>query len=192
MSKGRWPDLVVMAFSSIGFSIPVFVVAYSIIYLFSVRAGLFPVQGYSPLAEGIGPWLHRMVLPYLSLGVVFSALIARIARAALVEVLAHDYIKAARAKGMPVGHILFAHALRNAAVSIVTVISSSFVMLIGGVGVTETVFNIPGLGRLVVGAIAQRDFPVIQGVIVVFAGVCIVINLIIDLLYTILDPRIRY
>ena len=190
--KGRWPDLSVMAFSSVGFSIPVFVVAYCMIYLLSVRAGLFPIQGYRPIGEGIWPWLQHIVLPCLSLGLVFSALIARITRAALVEVLAQDYIKAARAKGLPTGVILFSHALRNAAVPIVTVIGSSFVLLIGGVVVTETVFNIPGLGRLVVGAISQRDFPVIQGVIVVFATVYILINLCIDLFYTVIDPRIRY
>lgn len=190
--KGRFADRFIMALSVLGFSVPIFVIAYVFIYLFSVSLGLFPVQGYKSIADGILPWLYSITLPCISLGIVFAALIARITRATMIEVLDEDYIRTAHAKGLGIATILFRHAFRNVAVPVITVIGTSFVMLIGGVVITETVFNIPGLGRLVVDAISQRDFPIIQGMLVIFAGFYVLINLGVDIIYTVVDPRIRY
>lgn len=185
-------DRLVMSFAVAGFSIPVFVLAYLLIMLFSVHWNLFPVQGYKPIAYGFGQFLRHLALPALSLGIVNAALIARITRASMLDVLNQDYIRTARAKGLPNLTVLLRHALRNAAVPIVTVIGISFALLISGVVVTETVFNIPGLGRLTVDAIMRRDYPVIQGVILVFSAAYVMINLLIDLSYALFDPRIRY
>jgi peptide/nickel transport system permease protein len=190
--KGRALDRFLMAMSVLGFSVPIFVIAYIFIYIFSISLGLFPVQGYKSISNGVLPWLHSITLPCVSLGIVFAALIARITRATMIEVLSEDYIRTAHAKGLGMTSILFRHAFRNAAVPVITVIGTSFVMLIGGVVITETVFNIPGLGRLVVDAISQRDFPIIQGMLVIFAGFYVLINLCVDLIYTAVDPRIRY
>mgnify|MGYP005852537177 CR=1 FL=1 len=185
-------DRMVMGFAVLGFSIPVFVLGYLLIILFSVTLDLFPVQGYKPIAHGVGPFLEHLALPALSLGVVNAALIARITRASMLEVLNQDYMRTARAKGLSTGRILLGHGLRNAAVPIVTIIGIGFAMLISGVVVTETVFNLPGLGRLTVDAILRRDYPVIQGVILVFSLTYVVVNLLVDLSYGLFDPRIRY
>jgi peptide/nickel transport system permease protein len=150
------------------------------------------VQGYTPLAEGLWPWLENLILPAIALGCVYIALIARITRATMLEVLSQDYIKTAKAKGLGQRAILFIHALKNAAVPIVTVIGIGVALLIGGAVVTESVFVIPGLGRLTIDAILRRDYPVIQGVVLLFSFVYVLVNLAIDLLYTVLDPRIRY
>jgi peptide/nickel transport system permease protein len=185
-------DRLVMSFAVLGFSIPVFVLAYLLIMLFSVRWGVLPVQGYRPLAMGLGPFLQHLALPALSLGIVNAALIARITRTSMLEVLSQDYIRTARAKGLPARTILVKHGLRNAAIPIVTIIGIGFTLLISGVVVTETVFNIPGLGRLTVDAIMRRDYPVIQGVILVFSATYVIVNLLVDLSYALFDPRIRY
>jgi peptide/nickel transport system permease protein len=150
------------------------------------------VQGYTAFAEGILPWLRNLVLPSVALGLAYVALIARITRATMLEVLSEDYMRTARAKGVAATPLLLKHALKNAAVPIVTVIGIGVALLIGGVVITETVFNIPGIGRLVVDAIARRDYPIIQGVIMVFSGVYVLVNLLVDLSYTFFDPRIRY
>jgi len=189
---GSWIDRLVMGFAVLGFSVPVFVLGYVLIYLLAIKLGLFPVQGYAPLADGIWPFLHRLALPSVTLSVIFIALIARITRASVLEVLAEDYIRTAYAKGLPERLVLLRHALRNAAVPIITVIGIGFSLLIGGVVVTESVYNIPGLGRLTVDAVLRRDYPVIQGIILVFSAAYVVINLVIDILYTAFDPRIRY
>lgn len=189
---GKWVDHAAMFFSVLGFSIPVFIIGYLCIFTFSAKLGWFPVQGYKSLSAGILPWLRSITLPCLALGVVFASLIARITRASMVEVLEQDYIRSARAKGLPLRIVLIRHALRNAAVPIVTVIGLTFVLLIGGVVVTESVFNISGLGRLLVDAISQRDYPIIRSVLLVFSGVYVLINLVIDIIYTFLDPRIQY
>ncbi len=189
---GSWIDRAVMGFAVLGFSVPVFVLGYALIWLFAIRTGWFPVQGYAPIAEGLGPFLHRLALPAVALSAVYIALIARIARAAVLEALAEDHVRTARAKGLPERLVLLRHALANAAVPIVTVIGIGFSLLIGGVVVTESVFNIPGLGRLTVDAVLRRDYPVIQGVILAFSAACVVVNLLVDLLYTVFDPRIRY
>jgi peptide/nickel transport system permease protein len=189
---GSLLDRALMAFSVLGFSVPVFVVGYLLIYLFAMQLRWLPVQGYSPIAEGILPWLRNLVLPTIALGMAYVALIARITRTSMLEVLAEDYIRTARAKGVATRPMLVKHALKNAGVPIVTVIGIGVALLIGGVVITETVFNIPGIGRLVVDAISKRDYPIIQGVILVFSGVYVLINLLVDLTYTLIDPRIRY
>jgi len=189
---GTWIDRGVMAFSVAGFSIPVFVLGYILVYLFALEIKLFPVQGYKPLADGFWPFIHHLVLPSITLSVIYIALIARITRASVLEILNEDYIRTAYAKGLKPTKVLMKHALRNAAVPIVTVIGIGIALLIGGVVVTESVFNIPGLGRLTVDAVLGRDYPTIQAVIIVFSFVYVLINLLIDLSYSLLDPRIRY
>jgi peptide/nickel transport system permease protein len=189
---GTWIDKAVMAFAVLGFSVPVFVVGYLLAFVFALELDWLPVQGYTSLSEGFWPWLENLILPAIALGTVYIALIARITRAAMLEVLQQDYIRTARAKGAGQWSILFLHALKNAAVPIVTVIGIGIALLIGGAVVTESVFAIPGLGRLTVDAILRRDYPVIQGVVLLFSFVYVLVNLVIDLLYTLFDPRIRY
>jgi peptide/nickel transport system permease protein len=190
--QGSWIDRIVMGFSVLGFSMPSFVVAYLLIYLFAVWLNWLPVQGYQRIAEGLGGWVRGLVLPSLTLSVIFVALIARMTRTSMLEVLSEDYIRTARAKGQSERKVLFRHALRNAAVPIVTVIGLSVALLIGGVIVTESVFTIPGLGRLTVDAVLARDYPTIQAVILLFSFVYVMINLTVDMMYSLLDPRIRY
>ncbi|MFZ0853244.1 MAG: ABC transporter permease [Hyphomicrobiaceae bacterium] len=189
---GSLTDRLVMILSVVGFSVPVFVVGYLLIYLFAITLRWLPVQGYTPLAEGFWPWARHLILPSIALGLAYVALIARITRTAMLDVLAEDYMRTARAKGVATGPMLFKHALKSAGVPIVTVIGIGIALLIGGVVITETVFNLPGIGRLVVDAISKRDYPIIQGVILLFSGVYVIINLLVDLSYTLLDPRIRY
>jgi len=189
---GTFVDRLVMGFAVMGFSVPVFVVGYLLIFLFAIQLKWLPVQGYTPIAEGFVPWLRNLVLPSVALGLAYVALIARITRATMLDVLAEDYMRTARAKGVEPRTMLLKHALKNAAVPIVTVIGIGVALLIGGVVITETVFNIPGIGRLVVDAIARRDYPIIQGVIMMFSGIYVLVNLLVDLSYTLLDPRIRY
>jgi peptide/nickel transport system permease protein len=185
-------DRVLMGFAALGFSVPVFVVGYVLIYVCAIRLHWLPVQGYTPLSDGVWPWASHLVLPSIALGLAYVALIARITRASMLEVLSEDYMRTARAKGASTGSMMFHHALKNAGVPIVTVIGIGVALLISGVVITETVFNIPGLGRLTVDAITNRDYPIIQGVIVVFSGAYVLVNLAVDLVYTLIDPRIRY
>ena len=191
-NAGLLIDRLVMVFAVLGFSVPVFVLAYLLIYLFSVATNLLPVQGYVGPGQGVGPFLSHLVMPATALGMVYAALIARITRASMLEVLSQDYIRTAQAKGLSNKQVLLGHALANAAVPIVTIIGIGVALLISGVVVTETVFAIPGLGRLTVDAILGRDYPIIQGVILIFSGTYVLINLIVDLSYAVLDPRIRY
>jgi peptide/nickel transport system permease protein len=181
-----------MVVSVAGFSLPGFVVGYFLIYVFAIRLKWLPVQGYTPISDGIGDWAAHLVLPTLTLGLAYVALIARMTRATMLDVLAEDYIRTATAKGVTTSSMLIKHALRNAGVPIVTIVGIGITMLMGGVVITETVFNIPGIGRLVVDAILKRDYPIIQGVTLVAATVCVVVNLLVDLSYTLIDPRIRY
>src|SRR5437016_9524206 len=190
--QGTWIDRIVMGFSVLGFSVPVFVIGYSLIYVFAIRLNWLPVQGYQPIAEGLGGFLQRLILPSITLSVIYIALIARIARTSILEVLGEDYIRTARAKGLPNRVVLMRHALRNAAVPIVTVIGLGIALLIGGVVVTESVFSIPGLGRLTVDAVLARDYPTVQAVILLFSLTYVLINLLVDVAYPLLDPRIRY
>jgi peptide/nickel transport system permease protein len=189
---GGWLDRVVMGLSVLGFSVPVFVIAYGLILLFAIRLDWLPVQGYRSLGEGFVPFIRHMILPSLALGLVYMALIARITRAAMLDVLAQDYVRTANAKGLAPGTVLTRHALKNAAVPIVTVIGIGVALLIGGVVVTETVFAIPGIGRLTVDAILRRDYPIIQGVTLLFSALYVLVNLLVDLSYSLFDPRIRY
>jgi peptide/nickel transport system permease protein len=189
---GTWIDRAVMAFSVLGFSLPVFVLAYLLILVFSIELDWLPVQGYRPLREGAWEWLRHLVLPSVALGTVYIALIARITRASMLEVLAQDYIRTAQAKGLAPGTVLGVHALKNAAVPIMTVVGIGIALLISGAIVTETVFAIPGVGRLTVDAILRRDYPIIQGVILIFSALYVLINLAVDLSYMLFDPRIRY
>jgi len=190
--QGTWIDRIVMGFSVLGFSVPVFVIGYLLIYVFAIELGWLPVQGYQPLREGFWGFLQRLILPSITLSVIYIALIARITRTSVLEVLSEDYIRTARAKGLPERVVLMKHALRNAAVPIVTVIGIGVALLIGGVVVTESVFSIPGLGRLTVDAVLARDYPTVQAVILLFSFVYVLLNLAVDVAYTFLDPRIRY
>ncbi|HET9042745.1 MAG TPA: ABC transporter permease [Burkholderiales bacterium] len=189
---GTWVDRVVMGFSVLGFSVPVFVFAYLLMFVFAIELEWLPVQGYVSITEGVWPFLRHMILPSVALGTVYMALIARITRASMLEVLSQDYIRTAQAKGLASRDVLMRHALKNAAVPIVTVIGIGIALLISGVVVTETVFAIPGIGRLTVDAILRRDYPIIQAVTLLFSAVYVLINLAVDLSYTLLDPRIRY
>src|SRR5215467_2341448 len=190
--RGTWIDRVVMGFSVLGFSVPVFVIGYALIYLFAVELAWLPVQGYQRLADGFWGFLERLILPSSTLAVIYVALIARITRASVLEVLGADHVRTARAKGLGNTTVLLRHVLRNAAVPIVTVIGLGVALLIGGVVVTESVYGIPGLGRLTVDAVLARDYPTVQAVILLFSVVYVMINLLVDLTYTFLDPRIRY
>lgn len=189
---GTWIDRVLMVISVVGFSVPTFVVGYLLIYLFAIELRWLPVQGYTPISEGLDGWARNLALPSIALGLAYIALIARITRASMLDVLSEDYIRTAKAKGVANDSMLLKHALKNAGVPIVTVIGIGVALLISGVVITETVFNIPGIGRLVVDAIAKRDYPIIQGVILIFSGVYVLVNLLVDLTYTVIDPRIRY
>lgn len=189
---GSFIDRAVMAFAVLGFSMPVFVFAYILIWLFAAKLKLLPVMGYTSLFDNPWEFFRNILMPTVALGVTYIALIARITRASMLDAINQDYIRTAHAKGLAIMPILLRHALKNASIPIVTTIGIGVALLIGGVVVTESVFAIPGLGRLTVDAILRRDYPVIQGVILIFSGVYVLVNLVIDVAYTILDPRIRY
>jgi len=189
---GGWLDRALMAFSVAGFSIPTFVIAYLLIWLVSLKLGWLPVQGYVRISENFYLFIKHLILPSITLSFIYIALIARVTRASMLEALGEDYIRTARAKGLPEARVLVRHALANAAVPIATVIGIGIAILVGGVVVTESVYAIPGLGRLTVDAVLARDFPTIQGVILFFSFVYVMVNLLIDLSYSFLDPRIRY
>jgi peptide/nickel transport system permease protein len=190
--RGGWIDRCVMGLAVLGFSVPTFVVGYVLIYLVAIQLGWLPVQGYQRLEEGVGGFLERLILPSITLATIYVALIARITRASVLEVLNADHVRTARAKGLGDLAVLVRHVLRNAAVPIVTVIGLGVALLIGGVVVTESVYAIPGLGRLTVDAVLARDYPTVQAVILLFSTVYVLVNLLVDLTYTFLDPRIRY
>jgi peptide/nickel transport system permease protein len=189
---GTWIDQTIMALSVLAFSVPVFLIGYGLVIGFSLTLELLPVQGFVSLSEDPVAFLRHLVLPTVALGLVYTALIARITRATMLETLSEDFIRTARAKGLGEPRVLILHALKNASVPIVTTIGTGLALLIGGVVVTESVFAVPGIGRLTIDAVLQRDYPVIQGVILVVAGVYVLVNLLIDLTYSLLDPRIRY
>src|SRR5579859_4609532 len=190
--QGRAVDRIVMVIAVLGFSVPVFVVGYVLAYTFALQLDWLPVQGFHSLDDGLWPFLRNLILPTIALGLVFVTLLARITRATMLDVLSQDYVRTARAKGVGQRAVLFVHALKNAAVPIVTVIGNGVALLIGGAVLTESVFAIPGLGRLTLDAILRRDYPVIQGVVLLFSFSYVIVNLLVDLLYTVFDPRIRY
>jgi len=190
--QGTLIDRFVMLISVLGFSVPVFVIGYLMISLFSMELNWFPVQGFRPIGDGLGDFLRRIALPTFTLTLLYIALIARITRTSMLEILGDDYLRTARAKGLPESRVLMRHALRNCSVPIITVVGIGFALIISGVVVTESVFNLPGLGRLTVDAVLSRDYPVIQAVILLASLIYVVINLLIDIAYVLLDPRIRY
>ncbi|MGN6142856.1 MAG: ABC transporter permease [Mesorhizobium sp.] len=190
--QNSWIDRGVMIFSTLGFSVPVFVVGYLLAYFLGLKFKWFPVQGYAPLSAGVWPWMRHLVLPSIALGSAFIGLLARMTRAAMLQVLSQDYVRTARAKGLGQRDILFHHALKNAAVPITTVVGLGIAGLISGAVVTESVFALPGLGRMTADAILRRDYPVIQSLILLFSLNYLVINLLVDLAYTLFDPRVRY
>jgi peptide/nickel transport system permease protein len=189
---GTWIDRAVMVISVLGFSVPVFVFGYLLAYVFALTLDWLPVQGFTPISDGVWPFLQGLILPTVALGLIYVALLARITRATMLDVLSQDYVRTAKAKGVGQRAVLFVHALKNAAVPIITVIGNGVALLIGGAVVTESVFAIPGLGRLTVDAILRRDYPIIQGVVLLFSVTYVLVNLVVDLLYTVFDPRIRY
>ncbi|POH29897.1 peptide ABC transporter [Sinorhizobium americanum] len=189
---GALVDRILIALATLGFSVPVFVVGFFLIYFFAITTRWLPVQGYKSIDQDLALWVTHLILPTVTLSIPYVAFIARIARASMLEVLSEDYMRTAAAKGASSYAMLFHHALKNAGVPILTVTGLSLAGLIGGVVITETVFNIPGIGRLVVDAINNRDYPIIQGVLILVSGLYVVINLAVDLSYTLVDPRIRY
>jgi peptide/nickel transport system permease protein len=190
--QGTLIDRFVMLLSVVGFSVPVFVIGYLMVSFFAMELRWFPTQGFRSISRGIEPFLSRIILPTLTLTLLYVALIARITRTSMLEILNDDYIRTARAKGLPEHKVLLRHALRNCSVPIITIIGIGFALIISGVVVTETVFNLPGLGRLTVDAVLARDYPVIQAVILLSSLIYVIINLLIDIAYVLLDPRIRY
>lgn len=189
---GSWIDQSIMALSVLAFSVPVFLIGYGLVIGLSLTLDLLPVQGFVSITEDPVEFARHLVLPTIALGLVYTALLARITRATMLETLNEDFIRTARAKGLTEPRVLILHGLKNASVPIVTTIGTGLALLIGGVVVTESVFAIPGIGRLTIEAVLQRDYPVIQGVILAIAFVYVLVNLVIDLSYTLLDPRIRY
>jgi peptide/nickel transport system permease protein len=192
VKPNRWLDKALMLFAILGVSIPTFWLGLNFIELFSVLLNWLPAAGYSPLSSGVWKTLRYMTLPTLSLGFNQSALIARICRSSMLEVMQQDYIRTARSKGLPEHLVILKHALRNVMIPTITVIATSFAVLIGGAVVTEIVFNIPGLGLLIISSVLRRDYPVIQGCVLFIAAAYVVINLIVDIIYTYIDPRIKY
>jgi peptide/nickel transport system permease protein len=190
--QGTLVDRGLMILSVLGFSTPVFVIGYLLAYVFGLRLDILPVQGFVPISDGVIPFLRSLLLPSVALSLVYAALITRVTRASMLEVISQDYIRTAKAKGLSWRKTLFVHALKNASIPIVTIIGIGFSTLIGGAVVTESVFALPGLGRLTVDAILRRDYPVIQGVVLFFSFMYVIVNLIVDIAYMLVDPRVRY
>ena len=188
----KFYDRSIMMMAVLSFSVPSFVVGYLLAYAFGLELRWLPVQGYVPFSQGFWASIRTLILPTCALGSVYVALITRISRATLLETLSQDYIRTARSKGVSNKGILFRHALKNVGVPIVTVVGSGVALLISGAVVTETVFSSPGVGRLTVDAILRRDYPIIQGVILMFSFMYVLVNLTVDLLYRVFDPRIKY
>lgn len=189
--RGSRLDRVLMSLSTLGFSVPIFVVGYLLIFAFSVHLKWFPVQGFVPPGEDLVAFLKSITLPSLSLSLVFVALIARITRASMIEVMSGDFVRTARAKGLRPSRIVWVHSLRNASLPIITTIGVGIANLLGGVVVTESVFGIPGLGRLLVESVLSRDYPTVQALILLFAFAYVIINLLTDIIYMLIDPRLR-
>jgi peptide/nickel transport system permease protein len=189
---GSWHDRALTVFTTLGFSLPAFIAGYGLAFVFATTLKWLPVQGFMPLSEGPALWLRNLILPAVTLSLVYAAIIARVTRASMLEVLSEDYIRTARAKGVAPRGILFRHALKNAAVPVITIIGIGVATLIGSAVITENVFAIPGVGRLTVDAILHRDYPVIQGVVLMLSAAYVLVNVAVDLSYTLLDPRIRY
>ncbi|MCL4532606.1 MAG: ABC transporter permease, partial [Actinobacteria bacterium] len=189
---GSWLDLGAMLVALGGISMPAFWVGLNLIFVFAVVLGWLPVAGYQPLSHGLWENLRYLILPAITLGFAQAALLARMSRSMMLEVLREDYVRTARSKGLAERRVVLSHALRNAMVPLVTVMGLSFAILMGGAVITEQVFNIPGIGRLLVQSVLRRDYPVVQGIVMVIAFNYVVINLVVDILYGVFDPRVRY
>jgi peptide/nickel transport system permease protein len=190
--RGSWFDLAAMLVAIAGVSMPTFWVGLNLIFIFGVTLNWLPVAGYQPLSAGLWENIRYLLMPAFTLGFAQSALLARITRSMMLEVLAQDYIRTARAKGLSEAAVVLSHALRNAMIPVITVIGLSFAILLGGAVITEQVFNIPGVGRLLVQAVSRRDYPLVQGIVLIIAAVYVIVNLVVDLVYAYLDPRIRH
>jgi peptide/nickel transport system permease protein len=190
--RGSWIDSAIVSLCTAGFSFPTFVVGYLLVWLFSIKLEWIPAQGYVELDRGVAPWLHHLIAPTVAMSTIFIVLVARITRASAIEVLNQDYVRTARALGAGELRVFLLHVLPNAAVPIVTVVGIGIGLVLTGVVVTETIFNLPGLGRLTIESVLARDFPVIQCVLLLFSLTYVFINLLTDIIYSLLDPRIRY
>lgn len=190
--KGKIQDSAVIALSLVGISLPSFLLGLILVIVFSVNLKVLPVAGYKSIGEyGFGTHLQYIVLPVISLAMMQAAMLTRMTRASMIDVINNDYIKTAKAKGVKERVILYKHALKNAFVPIITAIGQTFATLLSGAAVIETIFNIPGIGQLIATSVTKRDYPVIQGVVLIISLIYIVINLVIDLMYGVIDPRIR-
>jgi len=192
VKQNAWQDKLVMSFALFGVSAPSFWLGLMAIFIFAVYLGWFPSQGYEMLADGFRQWLWFIILPALSLGIQTAALIARMTRSSMLEVLRQDYIRTARAKGLKENRVIFKHALKNGLIPVLTVVGMTLGQLLGGAVITETVFSLPGIGQLVITAIKNRDYPMVQGVIMFIAVIYVCANLLVDILYGWFDPRIKY
>ena len=190
--RGRWIDQTFTGLAMLGASVPSFWLGLILMQIFAVSLGWFPVSGYGEPGASLLQRLHTLVLPATVLGVLNSALIIRFTRASMLDVLGEDYVRTARSKGLTESVVVLKHALRNALVPILTVLGLTAALMIGGAVVTETVFGLPGVGNLVVSAVLRRDYPVIQGALLVVAAIYVMINFLVDLLYTMVDPRVKY
>jgi peptide/nickel transport system permease protein len=190
--RGEYPDKALTVFSIFGITIPGFLLSMFLVLFFSVYLKWLPVSGYAELNQGLWEHLKYLILPAISIGVVLASVIARITRSSMLEVLNEGYIKTARSKGVIERKIIYKHVLRNALIPILTVIGGTFGTLVAGAAVVETIFNIPGLGQMLVNSVTRRDYPVIQGIVLFIAFIYVMVNLIVDLLYAVVDPRVRF
>jgi peptide/nickel transport system permease protein len=191
LKRGQWADTGAMLVAIAGVSMPTFWLGLNLIFVFGVLLGWLPVAGYQPLSAGLNETLRYLILPSVTLGIFQAALLARLTRSMMLETLGDDYVRTARAKGLAERTVVARHAFRNALIPLMTVIGLIFAALMGGAVITEQVFNIPGVGRMLIQAVARRDYPVVQGVVLIVAGLYVLINLAVDLLYGVLDPRVR-
>jgi len=192
LNRGRWPDYLGSAFVLVGLSVPSFFLGILLILLFSLRLGWLPPAGFVPFQEAPLESMRRMLLPSLSLGLILAAATTRIMRSAMLEILSRDFVRTARAKGLGERSVTMRHALRNALIPVVTVVGLQFGSLLGGTVIIEQVFSIPGVGRFALEGINLRDYPVVQGAVLVIAGAFVFVNLVVDILYAFIDPRVRY
>ena len=188
--QGSWADLAAMLVSLAGISMPTFWIGLNLILVFAVILGVLPVAGYKSLSEGVWENVRYLILPAITLGFYEAALLARMTRSMMLEVLKENYVRTARSIGLPERRVVLGHALHNALIPLLTIVGLMFAGLLGGALVTETVFNIPGVGRLLIQAVLRRDYQLVQGIVLVIAGVYVLINLSVDILYGVLDPRI--
>lgn len=190
-NRGKWLDMGSMGIAILGISMPTFWLGLNLILIFAVALRWLPVAGYAPLSEGLWESLRYMILPAITLGVAQAALLARMTRSMMLDVLSAEYVRVARAKGLRERRVVYFHALRNALIPLINVAGLIFAALLGGAVVTEQIFNIPGIGRLLIQAVGRRDVPLVQGTVLVIAAIYVLVNLIVDIISAVLDPRLR-